>query len=150
MNQFKNAGSSVSGLVFNDVLVSRSSIGGIANSMTAPIVEDVAQTYTYEFKMDKVKNTSGQNIIQDKQKLRVVVLLLNKKTGEVVNANKAQAGASSVADGISMPATADEVVSTVKYFDLQGRRVLIPSNGMYIKNEQLANGRQRNNKVYFK
>ena len=150
MNQFKNAGSSVSGLVFNDVLVSRSSIGGIANSMTAPIVEDVAQTYTYEFKMDKVKNTSGQNIIQDKQKLRVVVLLLNKKTGEVVNANKAQAGASSVADGISMPATADEVVSTVKYFDLQGRRVLIPSNGMYIKNEQLANGRQRNSKVYFK
>lgn len=150
MNEFKNAGSSVSGLVYNDVLVSCSSLGGIENSMTAPIVEDVPQTYTYEFKMDEVKNTSGQNIIQDKQKLRVVVLLLDKKTGEVVNANKAQAGASSVADGICMPATADEVVSTVKYFDLQGRRVLLPSNGMYIKNEQLANGKQRNSKVYFK
>ena len=46
-------------------------------------------------------------------------------------------------------AAADRVVKT-EYFDLSGRKVLLPSNGVYIQSQQLKNGETVTRKVVFK
>ena len=110
---------------------------------------DVAQQYSYAFRMQDVVNTSGQNIVQDKQQLRVIALVIDTRDGSIVNANKAMAGLSSVTTGIARPAlTQDETVSHVDYYDLQGRRVVMPRQGsLYIKAETTANGQVRTSKI---
>lgn len=149
MDMFTQAGSKVSGLVFNDVLVARSGVAGIAGSLVAPIEADVAQQYTYTFRVADVVNTSRQNIVQDKTKLRVVAVVIDTRTGHIANANKAWAGASSVTTGVGRPALSqDEVVSRVDYYDLQGRRTVKPrSGGLYVKVETLQGGQVRTTKV---
>ena len=149
MDEFTQGGSKVSGLVFNDVLVARSGIAGIQGSLTAPIVADVAQQCSYSFKMSDVVNTSKENIVQDKEKLRIIALVIDTRDGSIVNANKAMAGQSSLTTGIARPALSqDEVVSRVDYYDLQGRRTVKPSQGrLYLKTETLNNGQVRTTKV---
>ena len=149
MDQFTQGSRSIKGLVFNDVIVARSGIDGIEGSLTSPIVADVAQQYSYSFRMQDVVNTSGQNIVQDKQQLRVIALVIDTRDGSIVNANKAMAGQTSVTTGIARPAlTQDETVSRVDYYDLQGRRVVMPRQGsLYIKAETAANGQVRTTKI---
>ena len=142
MNEFTQGESYVSGLTYNFVVVARSGMAGIAGSLQAPVVADVAQTYTYQFDVESL----GTTLVQDKQQLYVVALLLNKATGEIVNANKATAGSASAA--IERIATQpDEVVAVTTYYDLQGRRVEQPRNGLFIKSETLKNGQKRTRKV---
>ena len=147
MNEFTQGGSYVNGLTFNFVIVARSSVSGIEGSLKAPIEADVTQTYDWQFDLREVLNTSDKPIIQDKEKLSVVVLLIEKATGKIVNANKVKAGSSTL--GIEEPVarTADERVVSVAWYDLEGRRVTMPHHGVYIKAETLQNGQQRRRKV---
>ena len=92
-------------------------------------------------------NTSFEPIIQDKSKLKVVVALLDATTGEVLNANKVKVGETT---GISIREADKEQVGTAAYYDLQGRRVLRPSNGLYIQSKQLKNGETVSRKVLVK
>ena len=144
MDEFTQGDSYVSGLTYNFVLVARSGIAGIEGSLSSPIVSDVAQSYSYQFDVAAL----GTTLVQDKSKLRVVALLINKETGEIVNANKVQAGGTTTAIG-QIAHTGGEVVETVTYHDLQGRRVSQPRHGLYIKSETLRNGTVRSQKVRF-
>jgi hypothetical protein len=90
-------------------------------------------------------NTNGASVIQDKSKLNVVVLLINTKTGEVVNANKVRVSNST---GIDITEAGNGNVTT--YYDLSGRRIQTPANGVYIKSVQTKDGKTRNNKVVVK
>ena len=144
MDMFTEGSSKMSGLVFNDVLVARSGKAGIEGSLSAPIEADVAKECTYAFNMDQVVNTSGSSLVQDKSKLRVIALLIEKESGRIINANKAMAGQSSTTTGIDQPATsAEEVVVATVYYDLQGRRISMPQNGLFIKCQTLKNGQVR-------
>ena len=147
MDLFTKGGSYVMGLEFNFVIVDRSSVAGIEGSLHAPIEADVSQTYDYSFDLRKVRNMQGDTIIQDKNKLTVVVLLIEKATGKIVNANKVDAGASTLSGIKAVATTAEETVSSVAYYDLQGRRVVMPQHGLFIKAETLANGKVRTSKV---
>jgi len=139
MDLFTQGGSKVSGLVFNDVLVARSSLRGIEGSLQAPIVADVAQQYTYTFNMADVKNTSGESLVHDKQQLRVVAILIDKESGVVVNAQKAVAGTGTTGVG-TVAMQPSEVPASTVYHDMQGRRVTRPGRGIYIKTVTLADG----------
>jgi hypothetical protein len=67
---------------------------------------------------------------------------------EVFNANKCKV--TDIGTGIrDLNAAADRVVKT-EYFDLSGRKVLLPSNGVYIQSQQLKNGETVTRKVVFK
>lgn len=132
MDQFTTGGSSISGLTYNFVYVARSGKAGISGSLTAPIVADEAQNCTYSFDLSSIKNTSGQDVIQDKNLLRVIAVLFDKSSGAILNANKAEAGASSVVTGVEQLKAVAPAANT--YFDLQGRRVAHPSSGLYIVN----------------
>lgn len=67
--------------------------GGVAGSITAPIVKGQVQTHTTTFDLsDGIRSTTwkvngvGENLLQDKSSLKVVALLLNTNTGEIINA----------------------------------------------------------------
>lgn len=138
MDQFTQGEKYVSGLVFNFVMVARSGIAGIEGSLQAPIVSDVAQAVTYSFDVDGL----GTTLVQDKQKLHVVALLINKATGEIVNANKVRVGGTTNAIEQLALDESDVVVRT-DYYDLQGRATALPRSGLYVKKETLRNGKVR-------
>lgn len=146
LQMFNEAGSTVYGLVYNDVAILMSQIGGIEGSIPATVTADQAVTHSYTFNLADAVNTAGTNIIQDKQKLKVVALLINTATGEVVNANKVKVNSST---GISIIESGSNNVVNTTYYDMTGRRVQSPSNGIYIKSVQTKDGQVRSSKVFF-
>ncbi len=141
----KTSDGTVYGLVYNDVAVLMSKIGGIEGSLPAIANADQAVSHSYTFQLADAVNTNGASVIQDKSKLNVVVLLINTKTGEVVNANKVRVSNST---GIDITEAGNGNVTT--YYDLSGRRIQTPANGVYIKSVQTKDGKTRNNKVVVK
>ena len=145
LQMFNEASSTVYGLVYNDVAVLTSQIGGIKNSIPASVKADEPAAHKYTFNLADAVNTSGANVIQDKNQLKVVALLVNTATGEVVNANKV---AVDTASGISDMTNNGQAVQTI-YYDLSGRRVLAPAKGLYIKST-LTGGKTVSEKVLMK
>ena len=88
----------VYGLPFNDVVVLTSELlYGSGNNIT-DAEADTPVSLSYSFNLSDAYNTSNQSVIQDTDNLKVVAILINKETGEVVNANKANVA---IATGIS-------------------------------------------------
>lgn len=146
MEKFYDGEDYVSGLVFNDVIVASAPYEGVEGSLPETVVAGTPYTHTYSFNVDDVVNTAGEPLIQDKSKLKVVAMLVDWAI--VKNANKCKV--TTAGDGISeMGAAAGQVVKT-EYFDLSGRKVLIPSNGVFIKNVQYKDGRTATQKVVVK
>ena len=141
----KTSDGTIYGLVYNDVAVLMSQIGGIEGSIPASVTAEQAVKHSYTFQLADAVNTAGASVIQDDTKLKVVALLINTTTGEVVNANKVKVNGST---GISTLKDAETV--NVVYYDLTGRRVQAPSNGIYIKSQQTRDGKVRTQKVLAK
>lgn len=144
MDPFTKGENYVKGLVYNDVLIAFSPFAGIEGSLTTPIEADVAQEVTYDFDISQIKSDI---VPTDRTKLRIVAMLIDNRTGEIVNANKAQAGSTSTA--IHAAANADEVVQSIRYYDLQGRPTNMPTHGIYLRCETLQSGKVRTQKVRF-
>ena len=107
------------------------------------------ETHEYRFNVADAVNTSGEPIIQDKSKLRVVAVLVDASTGEVLNSNKtAVADGGSV--GIGEAVRQADRVKSVAYYDASGRRVSSPSGGLYIKSVTYADGTVKTYKVVLK
>lgn len=139
MQSFNNEGTVVYGLVYNDVAVMMSEIGGIEESLPATINANEAVNHSYTFQLADAVNTAGNNIIQDKSKLKVVALLINTQTGEVVNANK-----TNVKAPVGIVSLDSEQTRSTTYYDLMGRRIVMPRNGVFIKTVTTADGKTRN------
>lgn len=143
---FLEGGSKIEGLEFNDVVVACPEMRGIANSLPKSIVAGQAYEHTYEFDLSKVLTSSKEQIIQDKNKVRVIGVVLNTK-GAVLNSNSSLYASGDTpwvgVEEISGNAGVEETI----FYDLQGRRVAHPANGMYIKVDRLDNGTTRVNKV---
>ena len=149
MDVFVNGGSSVAGLHYNDVAVLTSDIKGIAGSLPSDFKTAAPETCTYQFNVADAVNTSGENIIQDKSKLRVVAVLVDAATGEVLNSNKCNVGGQG-GTGIAATLSQKGEIESVEYFDASGRRVSSPSNGLYIKSVKYSDGSVRTSKVVLK
>ena len=144
MTAFQHAGSSVPGLVFNDVVVMLSQMGGIEGSIPEKVEADQPISHTYTFNLEGAVNTSGQNVIQDVNKLRVAAILIDKSEGYIVNANKAVV---STPVGIGTIASQEQRPASVDYFDLSGRRLQQLQPGLNIIRYNYANGTSRTRKV---
>lgn len=148
MSEFVNGEEYVEGLVFNDVAVLMSQVGGIEGSLPAEVVGDQTLSHAYAFNLDDALNTSFEPVIQDKTKLRVVALLVNTETGEVANACKADVNASGYTTGIAhFGQTDSHAVSSVQFFDLSGRQLPARAKGAAIVRITYADGSSRTVKV---
>ena len=127
---------------FNDVLITRT--GMIEDGLPESILANTANDFEYTFSdIDYLVNTAYEPIIQNKEKLNVVAVVIEKATGKVINAAKAHVGNTAVNE-IS---DKDKVVDSTIYFDLTGRMVSNPANGIYVKVVRYTDGSQRSFKV---
>lgn len=134
MQQWRDAPYHVKNVVYDHVAVNTWGVReGIPNSITAPITAYVPQTYTYDL---TTLASHAQRLIQDRNRLHAVAMLINTETGQVVNAAQTDIrpygadGIRTIPDDHSQPSSED-------IFDLSGRRVGLPSavsTGLYIRN----------------
>ncbi len=142
---FINGKKYVEGLVFDDVCVAFPYPQGIQNSIPANIVTGHEYVTEYTFDLNNVKNYAGASLIQDKEKLTIVGVVVADNGKVILNSNKTcEMGT----DGIASTFVEGNVVA-VEYYDLTGRRVVNPEHGIYVKVETLDNGRRNTSKVAF-
>lgn len=122
--------SSVSGVSYDDVAIAAWGIGGgLENSVPTTITEGngILHTITYD--------ADSNELLQDKTKLKMAVLLFNTETGEIVNAEQTHIISAEEAAGISIQPGIEPDKNAI-YYDLQGRRVNVPQKGIYIVNHK--------------
>ncbi|MBQ1733127.1 MAG: hypothetical protein II037_13050, partial [Bacteroidales bacterium] len=107
------------------------------------IVANTVNSFEYSFDVNNIYNTSYEPLIQNKEKLHVVAIVVDQATGQVLNAAKGHVGNSAVNE---IGADNKEIASTI-YFDLTGRMVNNPETGIYIKVVRYTDGSQRSFKV---
>lgn len=143
MKKFVEGEDYVEGLEFDDVVVMISNMYGVEGSLDGVEME-VPTTHNYSFEaISEAKNVYGAPVVQDKSKLRAVVLLLDTATGKIVNAAKTGYLENNSVESISQSA---EVVS-VEYYDMTGVKCAYPTNGIFIRMETLSDGSLRTSKV---
>ena len=146
----------VSGLVFDDVVVSFPNTKGINNSVPKAItgVTEYKHDCTLYLKDAVCHSTGmeGKNIIMNPDKLRVMTLLVDGKTGNVCNAAitgySKDARLFSIASGKEEKPTLTEpdVVETI-YYTLEGvGSKNVPSAGTYLKVQRMSDGSSRTEK----
>jgi len=146
LEPFVNGARTIEGLHFNDVVVCAPDLTGVVGSLPATLEADVPHTHDYQFTLADAVNASGQFVVQDRDKVRVVVALIDAATGAVVNSNKTAVGSSSLV-GISGTVQSEDDIESVAYYDAAGRRVMLPSNGLFIKTVKYRNGEVKTSKV---
>jgi len=88
--------------------------------------------------------STARSLVQDLDKLSVVALVVNTNTGAVVNAIKKPVGKS---DGVVETLNSEKTVDSIIYYDLQGRQVANPAQGIYIQSVRFTDGTSVNVKV---
>lgn len=127
------------GLVFNDVAVDIKATRGIAGSI--PTQVKVGETYT----ADVTYNIANNKLVQDEDNLVVTAFLINKKTGRIVNSNKFKFAQDDA--GVSNIAKEEAKVIGSEYYDLTGRRVTNPADGLFIRVDKMDDGTTRTSKI---
>lgn len=133
MSFWYTAGSPVQGLEFNHVVVAAwGAKNGVDNSVKAKINagEVLTRRYTHSI--------SGNTMIQDKSKLKAIVLLIDRSTGTIVNA--AQSDIEDYTTGIADIDIEESLMSSQSegqgvVYDLSGRKINSQlKRGIYIVN----------------
>jgi thiol-disulfide isomerase/thioredoxin len=120
-----NAGSVVSGLEFNHVPVAAWGIAdGINGSVGSTIQAGDIQSFAYE------ASIAGKSLIQDKSKLKVIAMLIDRSTGRIANA--AQTAINDYdASAIHAVSTTSEIREAGRC-TLDGQRISTPQHGINI------------------
>ena len=115
---------SIEGAAYNDVAIAGYGIvGGLANSVKAPLTAGQTQHHTYTISI------ASNGLVQDKDKLRVVALLLNTESGKIVNAS--ECSLSSITDIVRFQSeNNDERQESI--YSLNGRQVTRLQRGLNI------------------
>ena len=120
-------GSSVSGVEYNHVVVAAwSALNGVDGSVDPVIDADTPQEYSY------TASIANKSLIQDKTKLKAIVLLIDRVSGQIVNA--AQSPISDYGTGIETVRDAQRAANS-EIYDLSGRQITNHrlTKGLYIK-----------------
>lgn len=138
-------------LDFNDVVIGTAPYKGVTDALPASATDLQTVDHSYSFNTaDMVsiyEECPGEKLIQDYNKLNIVALLLDSRTNEIVNAGKAKVANPS---GLgSVVADYGTIVAT-EYFDLSGRRLENPAQGICIARDRYDNGAVRSRKILVK
>ena len=117
---------------------------GIDGSISGAIVDGCTKSHSYVFDVTNgisSMTVEGDDLIQDKSKLEVVALLLNRTTGVIVNADKCSV--KTYADGIEGVSFASDNVKSAAtgYYSANGMRLAAPVKGLNIV--KMADGTTR-------
>lgn len=88
MSPFVNGMAYVAYLKFDDVAIYAKDVKGIAGSLPASVEVNHTYKHQYTFDLRYARNLEGDNLVQDRGRLNVVVLLIDQQTRAIVNAIK--------------------------------------------------------------
>ena len=128
--QFVEGDTYVSGLAFDDVAIATTRLTGDNQYLPEQIEEDRAYDLTATFDLSKVRNTQGEAIIQDVNKLRVVALLIDYNDRSVVNAAKSKQLGEATA--VTNTSATTNLTQPAAIYDLAGRRLSAMQKGLNI------------------
>ena len=118
------AGKSVKGLVFNDVVIDADGVkNGIKGSIPATFEEGKVITH------EKTFNIGSNKLVQDKSKLNAIVYLFDVESGKIVNADFMRLSDSAAVEGVEAD---NENVEEVARYTVDGRRIGAPEKGINI------------------
>lgn len=124
MDLFNKGTGLMAGLPFSDVAIESSNLLGEANSLQAPVVAGKTQTGHYRFDSRLARNNKGVSLLQDKNKLNAVVLLIDYSTGYILNARKTKV----LPSATSVNATSlTQPIDAAMHFE--GNALIISNNG---------------------
>lgn len=122
MQFWYNAGSYVSGMEYNHVPVAAWNVkNGIDGSVNPNIVDGVIQDFSYEV------NISNKKLIQDKSKLKVIVMLIDRTTGQIINAAQ-----TTISDASAIHHESVEEATITSRYTIDGRAIKNPQKGLNI------------------
>lgn len=137
------------GLVYNDVIIDgKHIIDGFDGSIPQEITANQLITHNCVFNLETLSNPQ---IVQDKNKLRVVAILIDRKKGKPVNCNSSLYPDGSMASSLEIEDENIDTIST-EWYTLQGTRILSPSLGMgiLIRVDRRADGSIKSTKQCFR
>ena len=117
LKYYANLPAVIMDIEFNDVAIQLSNSRGLAMEGTLPASVEGGKTYSHTYTFD----ISSNSLVQDKTKLRPVVVLIDTRTGEAVNADKVSVGDS--ADGIRQLENEQSTIESGAVYNLSGQRV---------------------------
>lgn len=122
----------VRGLKYDDIFILGGSrnMKGIMASVPTSIKANSTVSYTHTFGLSNAINMQRENIVQDKTKLRVVAMLIDANTNEIINAAKCVVPG--YVSGVEDIVAEDGDVYPVAYYDITGIEVKNPENGIYL------------------
>ena len=129
--------STVPNLKFNDVAIDVKGMMGVAESIPANIEVNEAITHNYSI------DITGNALVQNKDNLVVMALLIDGKTGRIVNSAKSKINVAQSVNGVEI----EKSVVAEDYYDLNGVKVTNPSNGIYVKVIRHSDGSIKTNKT---
>lgn len=136
----------VTDMTYNHVaLKAKGAEGGVSGSIAAPIVKGRTQTHTTSFDLTNgIQSTTwkingvGENLLQDKTQLKVVALLLNTNTGEVLDAAQCDiSGYATAVEDVSDTTHAEGTI--VARYNVSGQQISTPTKGVNIL--KMSNGK---------
>ncbi len=144
-NLFLGKEENIMGLTYDDVVIHFPNAKGIAGSLPADI--EAGSEYTNEFTVDTpaVLNVLGQSVVSDFNKTRMVAMIIDGQTGNVINC-----ASSAYPDGtplVSQVAISSEPTVRTVYHDISGRIVATPERGIYIKTTIMKDGSHKTEKI---
>ncbi|MCM1006224.1 MAG: hypothetical protein NC402_08020 [Prevotella sp.] len=138
------SGNPIKDAVYDHVVVMASEEAAAVDATLSPLQSQcLSCTFDTSKAVSTFGKTEGENLIQNKDKLDVVALLL-RPDGTIENAVKAPVGkATSAIETVS----ADRRVVSDEYYDLQGRKVSADTKGLSIRLTRYSDGTTRAAKV---
>ena len=147
MEKFCTGGSNVYDLVFDDVYAAGSDLKGEESSLISNVAKDEVYSHEFNFAAEDGMSLSGYNLFLRATELYAVIILLDEN-GAVVNTNKVLVENHNYESAVKGIEAAGEV--SAEYYDLNGRRVATPSNGIFVKVATMENGQKATSKVVVK
>ena len=94
---------------------------GIDGSVNPNIVDGAVQDFSYEV------NISNKKLIQDKSKLKVIAMLIDRTTGFIINAAQTAIG-----DASDIHHESAEEATVISRYTIDGRAIKNPQKGLNI------------------
>lgn len=128
------------GLVYNDVILDGKYIdGGFPGSIPTSITANEKISHSCVFNLEQL---GKPELVQDKNKLRVVAVILDRKKGKPVNCNTSTYPDGSSTNGVETTEVAAPEVVSSEWYNLQGVRVepTAKGTGLLIRVDRMADG----------
>lgn len=124
---FTHGRSHVRGLTFNDVAIASTDFDGVRGSVPASVTAGEEYTYSYTFPLEGI----GSKLLTHPELLRVIAVLIDGKTGKVINSASSPYTSGEPFVGIEN-AEADGAAVEVARWSLDGVRLSAPARGINI------------------